>query len=245
MAKVASPGHKLGQMIGNFFEEFFSEDLQNLSNRLGVYCDKRGPRPKVRGNARRVAWKDSGGNSHDLDFVVEKGGSENQRGLPIAFIEIAWRRYTKHSRNKTGELEGALLPLRESYPSCRFVGVVLAGEYTEGGKTQLTSHGITVLHIPFETLADAFQKKGVDLNYPERAPTSVKQSVIERWESLSGKALKEIKQSFYRAIADDYKVFKMSLESALSSKIEAVRILPLYGSPLVFSTLSEARIALG
>ncbi|MDP3065085.1 MAG: hypothetical protein Q8O40_18060, partial [Chloroflexota bacterium] len=47
------------------------------------------------------------------------------------------------------------------------------------------------------------------------------------------------------AIADDYKVFKMSLESALSSKIEAVRILPLYGSPLVFSTLSEARIALG
>ena len=48
----------------------------------------------------QVTWKDLYDNSHDLDFVIERDGDDQTLGRPVAFIEVAWRRYTKHSRNK-------------------------------------------------------------------------------------------------------------------------------------------------
>lgn len=54
VARVTSPGHKLGQLIGNFFEEFFSNRLIHLAGQLGFYCDRKGLRPKVRGRKRKV-----------------------------------------------------------------------------------------------------------------------------------------------------------------------------------------------
>jgi hypothetical protein len=78
--------------------------------------DKKGPRPKVRGKKRKVAWTDSEGNVHDLDYVFEMNGTRDTMGEPVAFIELAWRRYTKHSRNKAGEIEAALVPLGEHIP---------------------------------------------------------------------------------------------------------------------------------
>lgn len=97
MPEVASPGHKLGQMTGNLFEELFAPDLQSFCKRHGFYCDRRGPRPSVRGSSTKVCWVDKYGNKHDLDYVIEKGGSYERQGQPVAFIELAWRRYTKHS----------------------------------------------------------------------------------------------------------------------------------------------------
>lgn len=54
------------------------------------------------------------GNAHDLDFVLERGGSDDKIGMPAAFIETAWRRYTKHYRNNAQEIQGALEPLAET-----------------------------------------------------------------------------------------------------------------------------------
>lgn len=203
MAQVASPGHKLGQMVGNFFEELFAEDLVAFCSRYGFYCDRRGPRPKVRGTSRKVTWTDKYGNKHDLDYVIEMGGSDDHRGAPVAFVELAWRRYTKHSRNKTGELEGSLLHLRNTYETCRFLGAMLAGEYTDGGKNQLTSHGITVVHVPFEALAEAFRASGVELDYPEDAPAQLKRSAIRQWESLGKRGISDVKRRLRQVIADD------------------------------------------
>ena len=183
--RTVSTGHKLGQMIGHFFEEFFDETFNDFARRHDLYCDQKGARPAVRGNRLKVTWQDSDGNPHDLDYVLEIGGSKTKRVLPIAFIELAWRRYTKHSRNKSGEIEGSLLHLRNSYKGCRFVGALLAGEYSEGGLRQLRSHQIAVLHIPFKIIADAFRTKGIDLSYPENASDEVKRRVIDKWESLS------------------------------------------------------------
>lgn len=240
MVEVTSPGHKLGQLIGNFFEALFAGDLIDLSNKHGCYCDRRGLRPRVRGSSRKVAWTDKYGNTHDLDYVIEKGGSHDKRGTPVAFIELAWRRYTKHSRNKTGELEGSLLPLRESYQSCGFLGAILAGEYTEGGKNQLTSHDINVLHVPFRVLAGSFKKHGVDLDYPENASNDRKRSIIRQWEGLSKERIEQVESHLKVAIEKEYSAFKNALEKSLQRTIEAVVILPLYGSELVFTSVNEA-----
>lgn len=74
MAAVASPGHKLGQMVGNLVEGLFADDLVAFCSRHGFYCDRKGPRP-ARGRSKKVSWLDSKGNKHDLDYVVEAGGS--------------------------------------------------------------------------------------------------------------------------------------------------------------------------
>ncbi len=239
MSGVASPGHRLGQMIGDFFEDFFADDLTALSTRLGFYCDKRGPRP-ARGNSTRIVWRDSRGNDHALDYVIEKDGSSTKKGQPIAFVEFAWRRYTKHSRNKSGEIASALLPLRETYPSCRFTGAILAGEYTAGGKNQLSSHGIAVLHIPFKVLVRSFNTKGIDLEYAEEAPNDEKQWIVGKWDSLSTGDINEIRQHLRKSIEAEYLAFTRQLEAALSQTVDVIHILPLYGSELVLTTTPES-----
>ena len=180
--KSTSPGHKLGQMVGNFFEKFvdtiLAARLEKIALAHRLYLDRRGRRPKVRGQLKKVSWSDNRGNKHDLDFVLEHGGSAETKGHPLAFVEAAWRRYTKHSRNKTGEIEGALIHLRDSHRTCRFIGAALAGEWTDGAIKQLESHGITLLHIPYAAVINSFRIKEIDLDYAEKASPAEKQRLV-------------------------------------------------------------------
>lgn len=231
-------------MVGVLLERLFAHDLIALSERHGYYCDRRGLRPKVRGRAKKVTWTDADGNAHDLDFVIERDGSVDHRGLPVAFIETAWRRYTRHSRAKTGEIEGALLHLRQTYPTCRFLGVILAGAYSLGGKTQLTSHEIAVLHIPFEALATAFRQRGVDLSYPEKASAEEKQAVIAQWEQLRPEDLANIEARIRTEIASEYAAFQSLLEQRLQRSVRLIRIVPTFGREFTFPSVQAAIVSL-
>jgi len=111
---ASSPSHKFGQIIGDLFEEIVGPQVQDFCNKRGLYLDKKGERGAAHGG-RKVSWQDKFGNDHDLDFVIEKGGTKDRQGRPLAFIEAAWRRYTKHSRNKAQEIQGAVLPIAERY----------------------------------------------------------------------------------------------------------------------------------
>ena len=106
---------------------------------------------------------------HDLDYVLERGGTNHALGVPVAFIETAWRRYTKHSRNKAQEIQGAILPLVEKYRnSSPFIGVVLAGVFTKGALNQLQTSGFVVLYFSYETVVKAFRRFGVDAGFNEQ-----------------------------------------------------------------------------
>jgi hypothetical protein len=94
-----SLAHRWGQIVGAVFETFVRAILAEVAQRHSLYLDSKGPR-KSRGAQRKVAWQDGSGNTHDLDYVLERGGTENALGVPVAFVESAWRRYTKHSKNK-------------------------------------------------------------------------------------------------------------------------------------------------
>jgi hypothetical protein len=241
MAKVTSPGHKLGQLIGNFFERFFSSRLMDLAEELGLYCDQKGLRPEVRGRKKKVTWVDNRGNAHELDYVFERSGSRDRKGVPVAFIELAWRRYTKHSRNKAGEIEAALVPLKETYSdSCNFLGAILGGEFTEGALKQLTSKDINILYIPYRKVVDAFLIKGIDLDYPENAADDQKRALVEAWRNLSPSDMRCIEQEFAESISSDYSKFAESMKKALLRKIERIRILPLFGSEMLFTSVKDA-----
>ncbi len=238
MAKTVSPGHKLGQMVGEFIEDLFASRLETVARELGLFCDRRGPRP-ARAHTVLVEWKDSQKNTHQLDYVLERDGTLDQLGQPVAFIELAWRRYTKHSINKASEIEGALLHLKDTYPSCRFIGAILAGEYTAGAKAQLTSRGIVVVHVPFAAVAEAFSNVGVDLSYAEKAAATDKRKVIKNWNSLPQSALQATGAEILAAIKGDFEAFLSSLRNALCS-IELVRVTPLFGKSHVFSSVQDA-----
>src|SRR5687768_7495066 len=108
-----SPAHKFGQILGTVLEEAIHPLLQSFAEQHDLYLDSKGPRSCRPGV--KCSWVDLNGNSHDLDFVLERGGSRDQVGTPVAFVETAWRRYTKHSRNKVQEIQGAIEPLAETH----------------------------------------------------------------------------------------------------------------------------------
>lgn len=105
-----SPSHKFGQIIGGLLESVVLPPLERFCDRQGLYLDHQ-KRSRQARRGRKVRWEDSYGDHHDLDFVIERNGSDDEIGQPVGFIEVAWRRYTKHSRNKAQEIQGAILPL--------------------------------------------------------------------------------------------------------------------------------------
>lgn len=183
---------------------------------------------------------DNRGNKHDLDFVLEHGGTAETKGHPLAFVEAAWRRYTKHSRNKTGEIEGALIHLRDSHRTCRFVGAALAGEWTNGAIKQLESHGITVLHIPYVALINSFRIKGIDLDYAERASPAEKQRLVRSLKALAESELTEIAVALEEEVSEQLNAFLLSLEASVTTEITQVLVCGLFGRRATASTVKQA-----
>jgi hypothetical protein len=177
-----SLSHKFGQIIGDILELAIQPHLQRFAKKNNLFLDKKGIR-KAR-SGKKVSWTDGNGNKHDLDFVLERGGT----GIPVAFIESAWRRYTKHSRNKAQEIQSAIVPLATKYQSSSpFIGVVLAGVFTEGAIKQLKSLGFGVLYFPYETVVKAFKKANINAAFDEATSEKDFKKKIVSWEQLSDK----------------------------------------------------------
>ena len=165
-----SPAHRLGQIVGDQLELALRDPLQAMAGEFGLYLDYK-HRRRARAGRKKVVWRDLYGNAHDLDYVLEEGGSEDQIGEPLAFIETAWRRYTKHSRNKVQEIQGAIMPLAETFARRQpFLGAILAGEFTGGSLAQLQSHRFHLAHCPYATIVQAFAEEGVDISSEEASP---------------------------------------------------------------------------
>src|SRR6266513_1910456 len=162
-----SYAHRWGQISGDIFEHFVRDMLKSIAEKHGLYLDYQKPRrarTKQGGkDLSKVTWQDSYGNRHDLDYVLERGGTEDVLGVPVAFIESAWRRYTKHSKNKVQEIEAAVLPIALTFSRHQpFCGAVLAGEFTRNALQQLESKGFAVLHIPYDSILAALRELGID-----------------------------------------------------------------------------------
>src|ERR1700749_794913 len=122
-----SLAHRWGQILGDVFESAFHPLLAGIASESGVYMDFNGNLRTTR-RGRVVKWKDEDNNWHRLDYVFEREGTETKIRMPAAFIELAWRRYTKHSKAKAQEIEGAVLPLANTYRHNHpFLGAILGG----------------------------------------------------------------------------------------------------------------------
>ncbi|MEW6111630.1 MAG: DNA methylase [Thermodesulfobacteriota bacterium] len=234
-----SPAHKFGQIIGETLEAAIEPLLRKVAQEHGLYLDRKGRRPARKG--KKVSWKDQHGNVHDLDYVLERGGTPRKIGVPVAFIESAWRRYTKHSRNKAQEIQGAVLPLREThYRAAPFVGVVLAGEFTQGSLEQLRSFGFSILYFPYEAIIQAFTSVGIDATSTENTPDAEFARKVKQWGALSKRRQVAVAQSLLKQEIDEVTKFVDGLTRAITRQVGAIRVLPLHGTPVECTSIEEA-----
>lgn len=235
-----SPAHKLGQIIGDHIEAAIDGPLRQIADEFGLYLDHQHERPARQGK-RKVAWEDSYGNTHDLDYVLEEGGSEEDVGRPRAFIEIAWRRYTKHSRNKAQEIQGAILPLAETYRECvPFLGAVLAGDFTEASRDQLRSHGFHVAYASYDMIVRAFRSVGVDVSFDESTRTPDLRRIVKAHDRLATSARNRISAEIGVVCKEEFDPFFRALRECLGRRITRIAVLALSGTTFQFQTVREA-----
>lgn len=235
-----SPSHRFGQIIGELLEEVMGPQFEMFCSSRGLYLDKSGVRGAAR-DGKKVSWLDKYGNSHDLDFVIEKGGSASVRGRPLAFIEAAWRRYTKHSRNKAQEIQGAVLPIAEKYEWDKpFLGVILAGVFTSGSLTQMETSGFEVALFPYESIVAAFASVGIAVNFDEDTPDAVFQGTIDSIEAIPSDVREQLKHHLVATNQDILNQFFAELQATLDRQIEQIILIPLHGQQSEFGTVADA-----
>jgi hypothetical protein len=245
-----SPSHKFGQDLGNLLEHvvlylILKPRLEEFTKEHRHYLDWQTERP-VRPGKKKVTWQDRYGNNHDLDFVIEAGGTPSHVGTPVAFIEAAWRRYTKHSKNKVQEIQGAILPIVELHKlSAPFFGAVLAGDFTKPALDQLRNNQFTVLYIPYKDVVAAFQSVKFDIAFNEETPDKVFASANAKLAALSERDKDKIRNALTRLAKSAIDTFMDKLRSTLERVITQIVIIPLFGHEVRFSTLSDAVAKLG
>ena len=242
-----SLAHRWGQIIGDVFEQFVRDMLLSVAEKHALYLDYKKPR-RARANLggrdlSKVTWRDSYGNRHDLDYVLERGGTEDALGMPVAFVESAWRRYTKHSKNKVQEIEAAVVPIALTFSRHQpFCGAVLAGEFTRSALSQLESKGFSVLHIPYKSILEAFQEIGIDASSADAITSEAEfRGKIQQWEKLSQPATTErFLKVLYKLHAAEVAKFHASLEASLLRGVVSVRLAVLRGHTIECSDVASA-----
>lgn len=241
---AGAPGHKFGQDLGKLLEYIvlymiLKPRLEAFTNAKHYYLDWQ--KPRAARPTKKVTWADKYGNTHDLDFVIEVGGSETKIGTPVAFIEAAWRRYTKHSKNKAQEIQGAILPIIELHHlSAPFYGAVLAGEFTGNALNQLRNNKFSVLYIPYNDVVGAFAEIGFDIAFDEETPDDVFHEANRKLANLTEPELQKLRSTLTIASKMETDRFMASLQASLERIITSIWVIPLYGSKIAASSPSEA-----
>ena len=235
-----SPAHAFGQKLGEFLELLAEHLLMSIATKHGLYLDKKGARP-ARGNLKKATWTDKYGSKHDLDYVLERGGSSTKLGDPVAFIEVAWRKGTRHSKNKVQEIQGAILPLVETHDRhAPFAGVILAGDFTAPSIQQLKNLKFKVLYFPTALAARAFHKVGLDIASNDKTADSEYTAKLLTYNALKPDERLQVIEEMLALNMEEVEGFIQALEQSLTRQITLVRILPLHGVTFALTSVVEA-----
>jgi hypothetical protein len=238
----ASAGHKLGQLIGDWFEECFVLPLlTSVADGLRLYLDHRFRIRAARGE--KILWSDEEGNSVDYDFVMELEGSDEALGFPVAFFECFWRRGARHSKDKARDDSGKLAPMRLVHPTGRFLGIIAAGDFTQPARQLVLSREIDLFYVPKDKVIAAFSALGMEMDYPDRASEEEKQFLTRKFEhGLTEKAKRKAADQLRRLLGKPaVGTYLDRVRAALGATPQEIRFLARHDSaPRVFETISAA-----
>lgn len=239
----ASAGHKLGQLVGDWFEEYFVLPLlQRVAVKLKLYLDCRFCTRKAR-ERDKVIWKDVEGNEVDYDFVMELDGSDDKLGIPVGFFECFWRRGKRHSKDKARDDTGKLLPMRDVHPTARFLGIVASGDFTAPARTLVQNRQIDLFYVPKAKIVSAFEINGLQIDYPDTLPEPEKAKLADACEAALTPTRKAKTAGTLRQLIGDVSLdaYVDRVRAALGALPQEIRIIAQRESkPQVFETIEQA-----
>lgn len=209
-----------------------------------MHLDTKGLRPGIRAG-KLLSLPDSEGNKHDLDFVLERKGDAKHGGTYAAFIECAWRRYTKHSKAKAQEIQGAVLPLVRKWAALGPVpAAVVAGQWSRPSIKQLESSGFVVLQLDFQSTVETFADFGIDIQGRDKVSDEFWQAQVASIRALPDDRKAQLAAELRNRNADDFRSFAQELESRVVRTVQIVRFYPIHGRIFEFGSLKTAIAAI-
>lgn len=236
-----SPAHKLGEYIGWFLENMMIKKIEPIASNYGLYTDHEHSR-KARNGNKKVRWNDDIGNHHDLDIVLEKHGTEEQFGIPIVFIEMAWRRYTKHSKNKAQEISDSVRAvIRNNATYAPFYAVVLAGTFTANSIKQLKSEGFSVLYFNYNIVKEAFSSiTNINISTDEKTTENKIQEIYNLLNKLSDEQIEKVENKLIALNKNEYDKFISELTTSINRKTAKIFISTNFRTSNNFVKLTDA-----
>lgn len=239
----ASAGHALGQIVGDWFQDYFVQPLlQEVAAKLGLYLDYRLNTRSARG--AKINWEDDYGNVVDYDFVMEINGSSEKIGVPVAFLECFWRRGSRHSKDKARDDSGKLYPMRDVYPTARFLGIVAGGDFTKPAIDLVKSRNIDLFYVIKNKIIETFKTYDIIIDYPDKEKEENKVKLVADVKSkltdeIRTKAANTLRDLIGSEVISSY---TSRVYAALSALPQEIRI---YGSkisePRIFEDIDEAQ----
>lgn len=240
--ETASAGHKLGQWIGDWWEQHIVQPmLEEVAGQLELFLDTRFKQRECRGE--KVVWPDAEGNGVDYDFVMELGGDLQKQGVPVAFVECFWRRGARHSKDKARDDSGKLSPMRYAYPTARFLGIVAAGDFSGPARELVMSRQMDLFYIPKAKIVEAFAANGLEMDYPDKSKEDFKAALADQFEkdfTAEKKTLvaATLRKRVGRAVFSGYVSRVKASLSALPLEIRFIE--SAHSDPVVFKSVTEA-----
>lgn len=243
---LSSAGHRLGQLVGDWWEtRVIYPLLGEVADSLKLFLDNKSVARTCRSD--KVHWADLEGNFVDYDYVLELGGTSSAKGIPVAFLESFWRRGARHSKDKARDDTNKLLPMRDTYPTARFLAIAACGEFTEPARDYVRSRSVELFFISKEKIVEAFQTIGATIDYPDSLAEDSKMALVRDLESKFSDANQKIAAENLRVIAgaNSFSSFKQRIHGSLTATPQEIRIYSLtkFG-PVVFDSIRKADVFL-
>lgn len=241
-SSLSSAGHRLGQIIGDWWEtRVVFPTLNSVATELQLYLDNRLIQRTCRGG--KLNWEDDDGNSVDYDFVLELDGSRANKGLPVAFFESFWRSGARHSKDKARDDTNKLLPMRQTYATARFLAIAACGEFTEPAREYVRSRSVELLFVPKTHIVSAFSAEGLTVDYDDNLSETRKQELVSELEDrFVGRLEDAVRDNLLQIIGGTtLSSFKSRVRGALTATPQEIKISALkLSEPIVFLTVDDA-----
>lgn len=220
-----SAGHKLGQIIGDWWEKrVVAVLLAEVAADLNLFLDHRFLSRPCR--TSKILWDDEDGNSVDYDFVLELGGNSKTRGIPVGFIESFWRGGARHSKDKARDDTNKLLPMRDTYPTARMLAIAACGEFTAPAREYVRTRIVELFFIPKSKILEAFRMVGMNIDYPDTLSEDGKQEIVAKLITALTPEKERDAASALRVLAGErtFESFKSRITASLSALPQEIRI---------------------
>ena len=133
------------------------------------------------------------------------------------------------------------MPLAETYGRFNpFLGVVLAGVFTEGSLQQLRSNNFSILYFPYESIVKAFSTVGIDASFDEDTADKELQRKVDAYSALKGPQKAKIPSELSKAHKAQLSEFLERLKESLTRELTKVYVATLHGPICEVSSVDDA-----